>query len=190
MPEPIASLAAKSTLPAGGQVFSDTLRLSILPSRTIVRLQLGARSQKTAVSLRIAGRTIPVAMNSWSGDDPVCCRIAPDSWFLLSALHEAADLVTAVRAGCGRRSFAITDVSDACVTVVVEGAQAPALLARGCGLDTSTEAFGQNACARTRLAQLPVVLRRMTAERFECLVDGPAAQWLYDWLEDAAAGIG
>jgi sarcosine oxidase, subunit gamma len=189
MPEPIASLGAKSSLPAGGRVFSDTLRLSILPARTVVRLQLGARSQKTAASLRIAGRSVPVAMNRWSGDDPVFCRIAPDCWLLESALHEAADLVTAARAGCGRRSFAVTDVSDAFVTVVVEGAQAPALLARGCGLDLSTEAFGQFACARTRLAQLPVVLRRVTAERFECLVERSTAQWLCHWLEDAAEGL-
>jgi sarcosine oxidase subunit gamma len=189
MPEPIASLVAKSSLPAGGRVFSDTLRLSILPPRTVLRLQLGARSQKTVASLRIAGRPIPVAMNTWSGDDPVFCRIAPDSWLLESAAHEAADLLPAVRTGCGRRSFAVTDVSDTLVTIVVEGARAPALLARGCGLDVSPDAFGQSACARTRLAQLPVVLRRVSAERFECLVERPAAQWLYDWLEDAAEGL-
>lgn len=189
MPEPIASLVAKSSLPAGGRVFSDTLRLTILPPRTVMRLQLGPRSQRTAASLRIAGRAIPVAMNTWSGDDPVFCRIAPDSWLLESALHQAVDLLPAVRAGCGRRSFAVTDVSDACVTIVVEGAQAPALFARGCGLDTSTEAFGQSACTRTRLAQLPVVLRRVTGERFECLADRSTAQWLWDWLEDAAEGL-
>ena len=71
MPEPITSLVAQSSLPASGQVFSETLRLSILPARTIIRLQLGARSQKTVDSLKVAGRSMPVAINSWSGDDPV-----------------------------------------------------------------------------------------------------------------------
>ena len=128
-------------------------------------------------------------MNSWSGDDPAFCRIAPDSWLLESALHEAADLVPAVRTGCGRRSFAVTDLSDAFVTLVVEGSQASALLARGCGLDLSFESFGQFACSRTRLAMLPVVLRRVGTDRFDCLAERPAAQWLYDWLEDAAGGL-
>lgn len=189
MPEPIAVLLAKSSLPAGGRVFSDALRFSVLPLRTVLRLQLGARSQKTVASLRVAGRPLPVTMNTWSGDDPVFMRIAPDTWLVESALHDAPDLVPAVRTGCGRRSFAVTDVSDSVVAIAVEGAQAIALLARGCGLDVSAEAFGSSACARTRLAQLPVVVRRVNSERFECLVDRSAAQWLYDWMEDAAEGI-
>ena len=189
MPEPVASLVAQSSLAAGGRVFSDALRLSVLPTRTILRLQLGTRSQKSVNALRIAGRSVPVATNSWSGDDPVYCRIAPDTWLIESALHEAADLMPAVRTGCGRRSFAVTDVSDAFATLVVEGTQAAALLGRGCGLDLALESFGQAACSRTRLAQLPVVLRRVTSEKFECAVDRSAAQWLYDWMQDAAQSL-
>jgi heterotetrameric sarcosine oxidase gamma subunit len=190
MPEPIAVLLAKSSLPAGGRVISDTLRFSVLPLRTILRLQLGARSQKTAATLRVAGRPLPVTLNSWLGEDPVFLRIAPDTWLVESALHEAADLLPAVRTGCGRRAFAVTDVSDSLVAFAIEGAQAAALLARGCGLDVSAEAFGQQACARTRLAQLAVVLRRVNSERYECFADRSAAQWLYDWMEDTAVGLG
>jgi heterotetrameric sarcosine oxidase gamma subunit len=189
MPEPVAILLATSSLPAGGRVVSDDLRLSILPLRTLLRLQLGARSQKSVAALRIAGRSLPVALHTRKGDEPVFMRIAPDNWLVESALHEAADLAQAVRAGCGRRSFAVTDVSDAFVTIAVEGALAPAVLVRGCGLDLSSGAFGNAACARTRLAQLPVVLRRVTSERFECHVDRSAAQWLYEWMEDAAEGL-
>lgn len=190
MPELITSLVPQSGLLAGGQVFSDALRISVLPARAIVRLQLGARSQKTVNALRIAGRPMPVAMNTWSGDDPVICRIAPDTWLLFSALHESAEIIPAVRTGCGRRSYAVTDVSDSLVTFWIEGTEAQALLARGCGLDLSATAFGNQACTRTRLAQLPVVIRRATSERFECLVDRSAAQWLYDWMLDAVAGMG
>lgn len=189
MPEQITSLVSQSSLLAGGQVFSDALRISVLPARAIVRLQLGARSQKTVNSLKVAGRPMPVAMNTWSGDDPVICRIAPDTWLLLSALHEAAEIIPAVRTGCGRRSYAVTDVSDSLVTLWIEGTDAPALLARGCGLELTAIAFGNQACTRTRLAQLPVVLRRATPERFECVVDRSAAQWLYDWMLDAVAGM-
>jgi heterotetrameric sarcosine oxidase gamma subunit len=189
MPEPITSLVAQSGLAAGGQVFSDALRISVLPARAIVRLQLGARSQKTVNSLKIAGRPMPLAVNSWNGDDPVICRIAPDAWLLSSALHEASEIIPAVRTGCGRRSYAVTDVSDSFVTLWIEGTDAQALLARGCGLALSVGAFGPQACARTRLAQLPVVIRRATPERFECVVDRSAAQWLYDWLMDAVKGL-
>ncbi len=190
MPEPVTSLVAQSVVAAGGQVLSDTLRVSVLPSRAIVRLQLGARSQKTVNSLKVAGRPITVLMNSWSGDDPVICRIAPDSWLLSSALHEASEIIPAVRAGCGRRSYAVTDVSDSLVTLWIEGADAQPLLARGCGLDLSAGAFGPQACTRTRLAQLPAVIRRATPDRFECMVDRSSARWLCDWLLDTLKGLG
>jgi sarcosine oxidase, subunit gamma len=190
VPELIASLVAESCLPAGGHVFSDTLRLSVLPTRVILRVQIGARSLKTVGAVRIAERPLPLAPNSWSGEDPVFCRIGPSDWWVQSALHDAADLMHAIRKGCGKRSFAATDVSDAYVTLALEGAQVPALLARGCGLDLSDTAFAPGACTRTRLAQVPVVLRRVSTERFECVVERPATQYLYDWFLDAAAGLG
>ncbi len=85
--------------------------------------------------------------------------------------------------------FVVTDVSDAWVTITLEGAQATAVLARGCGLDLSLPTFHTSSCTRTRLAQLPVVIRRASFERFECIVDRPSAQYLYDWLQDAATGL-
>lgn len=189
MAEKVASLRAQSGLPAGGRVLSDTLHLGVLMQRAAVLLQLGARSQKNAGAIRIAERPLPATVNTWSGDDPVFCRIAPDAWLILSAQHAAPDLLEAARAGCKRRSCALTDLSDAGVTLAIEGAQAPELLARGCGLDLADGAFGQDACTRTRLAQLPVLLRRVSHERYEIMVERPAAQYLHDWLQDAAVAL-
>jgi sarcosine oxidase gamma subunit len=33
------------------------------------------------------------------------------------------------------------------------------------------------------------VLRRVTSERYECLVDRAAARWLFDWMQDAVEGL-
>lgn len=189
MAERLASLVPESALPAGGRVLGDTLHLAVLPARAIVLLRLGARSQRNAGDIRIAGRPLPLAASRWNGDDPVFCRTAPDAWLLMSAQHAAADLVEAARDGCGRRSFAATDVSDAHVALAVEGPQAVDLLARGCGLDLADAVFGQDACTRTRLAQLPVMIRRVSHERYELLVDRSMAAWLHDWLLDAAAAL-
>lgn len=189
MPEKIATLMPQSSMPAGGRVFSDTLRLTVLPSRSVIMLRLAGQVPKGIGTLKIAGRPVPQAMNTWGGDDPVICRIAPDTWLLLSALHEAPELLDAVRTACRKRSCAITDLSDAYVTLALDGTRAASVLARGCGIDFAPAAFGPEACARTRLAQLPVVVRRVTAERFECVVDRSAAQYLFDWMQDAAAGL-
>jgi heterotetrameric sarcosine oxidase gamma subunit len=189
MPEPSTSLVAQSALPAGGRVFSDSLRLAVPPQRVTLRLQVSARSLSTVSAIRIAGRPLPITANCWTGTDPIISRIAPDTWLLQSALHGATDLLEAVQKGCGRRIFVITDLSDAFVTFTIEGAQSTALLARGCGLDLSLNTFNTSSCTRTRLAQMPVVVRRASFERFECIVDCTYAQYLYDWLQDAATGL-
>lgn len=189
MPELVKSLLAQSSMPSGGRVLADTLRLTVLPPRSVIQLQLGARSLKTAATIRVAGRKLPEAINTWCGDDPAFCQLAPDSWWVISALHEGPDLIDAIRKGCGRRACVITELSDSQVTLALDGPRATEVIARGCGLALTAAAFGVEACTRTRLAQLPVVLRRLTQERFECLVDRSAAQYLYDWMEDAANGF-
>lgn len=189
MAERIDTLVASSALPAGGRVLAETLHIAVLPARSVLLLRLGSRSLKLAGEIRVAGRPLPLGAGRWSGDDPVFCRFAPDAWIVLSALHAADDLLDAVRRACGRRSFAVTDVSDAHVTLAIEGPQAAELLARGCSIDLADGVFGQDACTRTRFAQLPVLLRRVSHERFEIVADRSAAAWLHDWLLDAAAPL-
>jgi heterotetrameric sarcosine oxidase gamma subunit len=187
MPDPIRSLVGQSALPAGGRVYGDLLRLDVQLQRTVVLLRLAQDSQKSLGRLRIADRPVPETMNTWLGEDPVYCRVAPDSWLLISARHDSAELADAARTACAKRACAVTDLSDAHVGIVVEGPHALDLLVRGCAVDFA--AFGDDACARTRFAQLPVMLRRASPDRFELLVDRAVAKHLFDWLQDAAAGL-
>ncbi|MEX2151343.1 MAG: sarcosine oxidase subunit gamma family protein [Steroidobacteraceae bacterium] len=187
MPDPIRSLVGQSALPAGGRVYGDLLRLEVQLQRTVVLLRLAQDSQKSLGRLRIADRPVPQTMNTWLGEDPVYCRVGPDSWLLISVGHHGAELADAARSACAKRAGAVTDLSDAHAGIVVEGPRALDILVRGCALDFA--AFGDDACARTRFAQLPVMLRRTSPDRFELLVDRAVAKHLFDWLQDAAAGL-
>ena len=187
MVERVRALLAASALPAGARVYGDLLRLTVLPPRTLLRFCLPMKSQKSLGELHIADREVPIAMNAWLGEDPVIGRIAPDAWFLSSSLLGAAELIDAVRTACGKRRFTVTDLSDANVAIAVEGPQSLDILVRGCAIDFA--GFAENACTRTRFAQVPIVLRRFGNERFELLVDRSLARYLFDWLQDAAAGI-
>lgn len=187
MADAIYSLAAQPALPAGERLYDDVLRLAVESPRTVLRLQLAANSQKSVGKLRIADQSLPEAMNSWLGEDPVIARIAPDTWLLISGQLEASGLMDAVRAGCARLSFAVTDLSDAHATIVVEGPRAIEILVRGCGLDMAS--LAADACMRTRFAQLPIVLRRVDVDRYELIVDRAVVKYLFDWLQDAAAGL-
>ncbi|MGH7949550.1 MAG: sarcosine oxidase subunit gamma, partial [Candidatus Binataceae bacterium] len=188
MAEAVTTLV-QSAMPSGGRVLGEALRLTVLPLRTLVHFRLDARSPKASSALRIAGRSLPKTPNTWIDGDPIICRLAPDTWWLVSAVHEAAVLEAAVRAACGKRPCAIVDLTDAHVTLALEGPHAASLLARGCGLDFSPTIFGATASVRTRMAQLPVMIRRTTHERFEVIVDRSVAQYLLDWMQDAATGL-
>lgn len=157
-----------------------------LPPRASVRLQVAVRALPAATA--IGGMTLPDRPNTWSGTDPIVWWVSPDAW-LVQSTGEGGGLAALMRADCMRLPCAITDLSDALVTFALEGADAAAVLARGCGIDLRAGSFGMQACARTRLAQLPVLIRKTGSMRFELVVDRSAAQYLQDWLVDAAAGL-
>lgn len=186
MPDAIRNLKSLPALPAEERDYDDVLRLAALPPRTILRLQLAVSAQPSG-KVRIPGQRLPEAMNSYIGENPVVARIEPDSWLFIAAWHAGPALMAALRAACARRAFALTDLSDAHATFVVEGPRANAILVRGCGIDV--EKLAADACLRTRFAQLPAVLRRAAAERYELIVDRAVAKYLFDWLQDAAAGL-
>ena len=186
MPDAAPNLKSLPALPAAECLYDDVLRLAVLPARTILRLQLAVSARKPG-KVRITGQRLPEAMNSFIGENPVVARIAPDSWLFIAAWHAGPALMAALRAACARQAFALTDLSDAQVTLAVEGSRAIPVLLRGCGIDFET--LGADACLRTRFAQLPVVLRRAAADRFELMADRTVAKWLFDWLQDAAAGL-
>lgn len=189
MPE-AAPLEPQPVLPPGTLALSPRLRLTVSTPLAWVRLQLAARELAAApAALRVGGRPLPGRINRWAGPVPVICRIAPDLWMLQAAGMEPARLLALTATACTGRAGAVTDLSDALVTLSLDGDDATALLARGCGLDLSLAAFPPDACTRTRLAQLAVLVRRTAIDGYELTVEAPAARWLYDWLVDAAAGL-
>ena len=186
MPDAIRNLKSLAALPPAERVYDDVLRLAVLPARTILRLQLAVGARHSG-KVRIPGQRLPEAMNSTIGENPVVARVAPDSWLFIAAFHAGPALMAALRAACARQPFALTDLSDAHVTIAVEGPRAIAVLLRGCGIDI--DKLAADACLRTRFAQLPVVLRRAAADRYELMVDRAVAKYLFDWLQDSAAGL-
>ena len=158
-----------------------------LRPRASVRLQVSVRALADTAGHAVGGVSLPQKPNRWNGEDPLIWWMAPDAWLIQSAQagHDAAAMA---RSACADLACAVTDLSDALETIALDGPVASAVLARGCGLDLREESFGLQACARTRLAQLPVLVRKATSTRFELVVDRAAAQFLADWLRDAAIG--
>lgn len=159
-----------------------------LPPRASVRLQVSSRALPDAAARTIGGVLLPQQPNTWNGQDPLIWWVAPGAW-LIQSDQSGDDTTAMLRSACADLPCAVTDLSDALETIALEGPDATAVMARGCGLDLRAGSFGSQACARTRLAQLPVLVRRTASARCELVVDRSAAQYFEDWLRDAAVGI-
>ncbi len=159
-----------------------------LPPRASVRLQVASRALQDAAALAFGGVSLPRQPNSWNGQDPLIWWVAPDAW-LIQSTQAGNDIAAMTRSACANLPCTVTDLSDALETIALDGPDAAGVLARGSGLDLREESFGAQVCARTRLAQLPVLVRKATSTRFELVVDRSAVQYLEDWLQDAAIGV-
>jgi heterotetrameric sarcosine oxidase gamma subunit len=188
MPEPMDSIATLAPLPFGPRALGPNARLSIREPRAYVRLQLSRRGIARAGEIRLGDSTLP-PVGRCAGDDPLVLGLAPDGWLLISSDVDGAALCEAARHAARDVVAAAVDVSHALVTLELTGASVRSLLARGTGLDLAPDAFATGQCTRTRLAQLPVVLRPAGVDCIELIVDGAAAGWLCDWLADAALGL-
>ena len=184
-----AALQPQPILPPGALDLSPRLRAAISPPLARVRLQLAARELPAASEIRVGDVALPARVNRWAGPEPVICRIAPDLWMLQASGVAPAALLAGTADACAGRTCAITDLSDALATISLTGDNATALLDRGCGLDLSPAAFPADACTRTRLAGLAVLVRRAGPNACELTVEAPAARWLHDWIVDATAGL-
>jgi sarcosine oxidase subunit gamma len=70
----------------------------------------------------------------------------------------------------------------------VQRPDARELLSKGCGLDLHPRFFAPDQCARTRFAQIPVVIDCLNGpSRFELYVARSHLSYLHSWLVDAAA---
>jgi sarcosine oxidase subunit gamma len=180
---PAPALRPETRLLGGGV----TLRIG--EPRAYVRLQLARGHVGNAASIRIRDVQLPIVPNRWAGCDPSVLWTAPDGWLLASATLDGEELREIARAACATSVASVVDVSDALVALEVDGVNACALLARGTGLNLSPTAFGPGQCARTRLAQLVVVVRACANGMIEIIVDRAPAAWLCEWLADAAATL-
>lgn len=171
---------------ADGAVSSGVL-LEGLPGRSLVRLRV---PMPLADDVGRAWTLLPVEPLRWSGDDPRAIWVGPNHWLLTSVTESACDLIERCAGACGEILHAATDVSCALTGIALSGPHSRRLLAMGCGLALHTEAFPAGYCARTRFAQVPMLIVAVAADAFELYVDRSYAQYLSDWLAHASCSLG
>lgn len=115
--------------------------------------------------------------------------IGPDHWWLRLDEGALPALETALRQACAGGYAALTEISDAQVTFRIAAPSRDAIeqvLAQGCPLDLSAEAFPAGDCAGTVLGRVAVVLVAGPGA-IDLLVDRTHAAWCRAWLGNASS---
>lgn len=137
------------------------------------------------------GCALPVQPNTVAeGDEGAALWLGPDEWLLVTPPGKQNDLLLALRQALGGLSAAVTDVSSGQTVISVSGRHVRDVLAKGCTLDLHPKAFGQGSCAQTLMAKTPALLWLQDTTWIDVIVRRSFADYLWQWLEDAAEEFG
>lgn len=198
---PLAQLTCSGNLQPGDDA---ALRLTEITDRGLLLLQARADDRALQHALqRHLGLAIPAPLAIDLRDDLAILWLAPKEWLIELPLAQTDSARTTLEHALasnptgeasptsGASLTAVTEMSDALAGFDLEGTGAAERLASGCSLDTTPQALSLGRVARTVLADVPVILRRINAsppDRFRLWVDRSFAEHLWGWLAGGAGG--
>lgn len=113
--------------------------------------------------------------------------LGPDEWLVLTPPDAQGGVLERLRGALADRFAAVTDVSGGQTVITLSGRRAREVLAKGCTLDLHPRAFGPGRCAQSRIAKSAALIRQTDeSPAFEIVVRRSFADYLWQWLEDAA----
>jgi len=175
-------MAKLSPLAGWSGLSADGLQLAEIPFVQQVNLRMPAKGPAAdAVGVEL-GIPLPVEPNTVARAGEVSVLwLGPDEWLVVGDCDESR-----LREAVGTEPASVVDVSAQRTTIRVAGTSSRDLLAHGCSLDLHPSRFPAGRCAQTMLAQAPVILLPLAADDYRVLVRASFAQYLADWLLDAA----
>jgi sarcosine oxidase subunit gamma len=180
MPEQ-ASLRSVPTEPAAVQI-------TLINTRTVLRLKSWLPEHTTGGKpVVLVGQELPSQVGATlSGPMRVLC-VGPGEWLIVSQAIVASSLRERIQSELPKQGLVLVDLTGGLVVLDVRGSVVRELLSKGCGLDFHSRSFPADRCARTRFAQIPLVLECLDEPlRFELYVGRSYFHYLHAWVADAA----
>lgn len=119
--------------------------------------------------------------------EPYGFWLAPKRWLIVATEGDRFALAAALADRCQGKAIA-ADVSDGLAAIDLEGPRATDLLAMGCAIDLSAEAFDVTRAVRSPIGQVPALIyRRPTGWRLH--LDRSWLDHFWLWLEKAATAF-
>jgi sarcosine oxidase, subunit gamma len=165
------------------------IQIAAIEGRTRLRLKSWlAEHALGGKSVRLAGCDLPPHGGTSSTGPMRALCVGPGEWWLVSAGKGSSNLHEPIASAALEQGFALVDLSDGWVGLEVSGSASRDVLSKGCGLDLHPRSFPVGHCARTRFAQIPLVIECPDEpSRFELHVARSYFDYLHSWLIDAAA---
>jgi sarcosine oxidase, subunit gamma len=163
--------------------------IGLTPAQAAVRISLRAKPDAVAAlsgSLGLDLLTRPKTAVVNADGTRSALWLGPDEWLVIDDGEHggSADLVKAL-ADTGALHSAV-DVSHRQTAIMVTGEAAAETLAAGCPQDLSLKAFPVNACSRTVLGKIEIVLWRMADDMFRVECWRSYSDYAFAFLSEAA----
>lgn len=135
----------------------------------------------------LAGQELPSPVGATTSGSLRALCTGPGEWLIASPTHRNSSLRDHIEPDLPQQGLLIVDLSDGLAALEVRGSAVRELLSKGCGLDLHPRSFPAGRCARTRFAQISVVIVCLDeSPRFELYVARSYSHYLQSWLGDAA----
>ena len=186
MPEPLrksSPLSGRAGVAGGGVAIVERPLLG----KVIVRGDVADAAFRDAVA-DVAGTPLPTEANTVStGDTATICWLGPNEWQIVTDEDAATTLAAALAEKLAGQHAAVVEVTDYYVTIRLTGAHARDVLVKGTPFDLHPSRFAPGQCAQTRLAHATVLIVAIDdTPTYDLQIRWSMAEYLLDWLEDAA----
>jgi heterotetrameric sarcosine oxidase gamma subunit len=173
-------------LPAAPPAQNRAFHLERASPRVVLRLRSWeVRAESTPPTL--AGCHLPDRVGAVvEGSLRILCT-GPQDWLIVHPPTEVPRLRDAWAPALTAQSLTFVDLTAGLIAFALTGTSLREVFEQSCGLDFDRRHFGAGQCARTRFAQIPVVVDWIQdLGRLELYVARSHAHYLQDWLLDAA----
>lgn len=161
--------------------------ISVRSGRGFLNLRLNPHhGQAVETAERVLGQPIPQAANTFTNGGHEVYWLGPDEWLIANVAERAAALGSELAEALGGFHAAVNDVSGGNVELLVRGAEARAVLAKGCALDLHPREFAPGQCAQTGLGRAAVLLAAVDPSSYAIVVRRSFSDYVHRWLENAA----
>lgn len=168
------------------------IQITAVTGRTLLRLRSWLPEYMNGGRLVVlAGQELPSQVGATLGGPMRALCLAPGEWLIASDEHPPSSLREQIESDLPKDALALVDLSDGLAGLEVRGRAVRDVLSKGCGLDLHPRSFPGGRCARTRFAQIALVIECLNEPpRFELYVARSYFRYLHSWLADAAREFG